>query len=296
MDIHDPLKTTGYQKIKITESRMSNNSKLVNSHYGANNLSEKIKTALIKAGKDTGNLSLEDISTFEDFHIGGKEATHKLAELVDFTKDMKVLDIGSGLGGPSRTLAADYGCKVTGIDLTREFVDAAKMLSSLTNLESKVNFIHGSGLEIPVEDGSFDLVWMQHVGMNIENKAALYKEIKRVLIKNGLAAFYEILKGNDNQIHFPVFWAEDKNLNFLITENEMKQALSDLDFKEIKREDATAYGISQLETRMEKNEDGLPPLTMSVIVEKDNFKKAKNVLLNLKEEKIKVVRLLFRSI
>lgn len=210
---------------------MSRNSDKINEHYGNVDLSGRIKNALVSAGKDLSYITLEDIQIFDEFHIGGKEQTHNLAKIIDELTGKSLLDIGCGIGGPSRTLSLEYGCKVTGLDLTREFIDAANMLNDLTRLRGEVTFIHGSALEIPSEDNSFDIVWMQHVGMNIKDKHELFSEIKRVLKNNGTYAFYEIIKGDDQQIHFPVFWASEPEMNHLVNEDELKSNLDSLGFK-----------------------------------------------------------------
>ena len=93
----------------------------------------------------------------DQFHTRGLAATAELAELAGITADMSVLDVGSGVGGPARFLAATYGCHVTGVDLSEPFVDAARYLTERTGQSGQVSFQVASALELPFDDGSFTL-------------------------------------------------------------------------------------------------------------------------------------------
>ena len=134
----------------------------IDDHYGQYDLCNKILEALKTAGKDIDALTKEDLHSFDQFHSGGLTGTKELASLAGISAGMKVLDVGSGIGGPARILGGDYGCDVTGIDLTQEFCLAAEMLTARVGLDEKVRFHCGSALDMPFEDGSFDLVWMQN--------------------------------------------------------------------------------------------------------------------------------------
>ena len=153
----------------------------VETHYGRSDLGEAILAALKAAGKDLDHLTPDDLAPIDEFHGGQRPATIRLAELVGFTGTERVLDVGSGLGGPSRYLAWHYGCRVSGVDLTAEFVRIAEMLTRLTRLTDKADFRHGNALELPFEDMSFDVVWSQNAAMNIADRDRLYREMRRVL-------------------------------------------------------------------------------------------------------------------
>ena len=96
--------------------------------------------------------------------------SQELARLTGLHEGMHVLDVGSGLGGPARTLAAEFGCRVTGRDLTEEFCRAAVMLTVRVGLQDRITFQHGSALDLPFEEATFDVVWTQGVFMNIADK------------------------------------------------------------------------------------------------------------------------------
>jgi sarcosine/dimethylglycine N-methyltransferase len=129
--------------------------------YGQAELSAKILTALHKAGKGLDALTRDDLASFDELHDGGRETTRELARLAGLREGIHVLDVGSGLGGPARTLAVEYGCRVTGLDLTEAFCEAATMLTARVGLQERVAFRHGSALDLPFEEATFDAVWTQ---------------------------------------------------------------------------------------------------------------------------------------
>src|SRR5205809_5177706 len=151
----------------------------VREHYRATGLTKRLKTALIALGPEDQRLTPEQLAALDQFHTRGLAATTELAKLAGITADMTVLDVGSGVGGPARFVAATYGCRVTGVDLSEPFVDAARYLTERTGLSGKVSFQAGSALELPFDAGRFDAALLQHVAMNIEHRARLYREIRR---------------------------------------------------------------------------------------------------------------------
>src|SRR5271169_6580102 len=153
----------------------------VRDHYGAKGLTERLKTALTAFGPEEQRLTPQQLATLDQFHTRGLVATDELAKLAEITADMSVLDVGSGVGGPARFLAATYGCQVTGVDLSEPFVDAARYLTERTGQSTQVSFQTASALDLPFDDGCFHVVLLQHVAMNISDRALLYREIRRVL-------------------------------------------------------------------------------------------------------------------
>src|ERR687898_826328 len=139
----------------------------VESHYGRKGLGDRFLDALKEAGVDVDNLQPDDLAPVDEFHLRGREATDELAELAGIGADDSVLDVGSGVGGPARRIASTRGATVTGVDLTEEFCEVATMLSERTGLGDKVEFRHADALELPFDEGSFDVVWTQHTAMNI---------------------------------------------------------------------------------------------------------------------------------
>ena len=167
----------------------------VETHYTRHDLVETILAALKAAGKDIDHLTPDDLAAVDEFHGGQRAATIRLAELVGFTGTERVLDVGSGLGGPSRFLAWRYGCRVSGVDLTAEFVQVAELLTEKTGLVGRVDYRQGSALDLPFEDVTFDVVWSQNVAMNIADRDPLYGEMHRVLKPGGKLALQEVAAG-----------------------------------------------------------------------------------------------------
>lgn len=178
-------------------------------HYSQPDLIGKLLSALERAGKDIDSLSRDDVAGFEEFHIRGRDATRELARLAGLQPEMEVLDIGCGIGGPARTLAAEFGCRVTGLDLVEEYCRAATVLTERLRLAERVRFHEGNALDMPFSAGSFDAAFMAHVSMNIEDKASLFRQVVRVLRPDGRLALYEICAGAVSPPHFPAPWAAD---------------------------------------------------------------------------------------
>jgi len=194
----------------------------VNDYWGREGLGRTILDALAAAGKNLDALTIDDLAPTDQFHGGGKDATLRLARLAGLEPGMRVLDVGGGLGGPARTLAVQFGCRVTTIDLTESYVRAAEMLTARLGLGAQVTHQVGNALALPFDDGAFDVVWTQNSGMNIADKARLYAGFYRVLRPGGLLATQEPMAGPVQPIIFPVMWARDAASSFLRPPAEMR--------------------------------------------------------------------------
>jgi SAM-dependent methyltransferase len=187
----------------------------VSKHYASYDVLSRIRAGLSELGHDPDRISPEVLKPVDEFHIGGAEATAALLEKLSIRPGVEVLDIGSGIGGPARMIAARYGCRVTGIDLTPHFVETARALSAMCGMEGRVRFEVGSAVALPLPDASFDLALLLHVGMNVPDKAALFREARRVLRQDGTFAVYEVMRTGDGDLTFPVPWAETPDLSAL---------------------------------------------------------------------------------
>ena len=204
----------------------------VRDHYRATGLTERLKTALAPLGPEDQRLTPQQLAALDHFHTRGLLATAELAELSGITAGMSVLDVGSGVGGPARFLATSFGCEVTGVDLSEPFVDAARYLTERTGQSGQVSFQAGSALELPFDDGRFDVVLLQHVAMNIADRALLYREIRRVLKPAGRFATYDVvLKAGDP--HYPVPWARTPATSFLLTAEATREAIEPAGFRNL---------------------------------------------------------------
>ncbi len=259
----------------------------VQAHYGRPDLGSLILAALEKAGKDVDNLRPEDLAPIDAFHIRGRTATRELARAAGIDATMRVLDVGSGVGGTSRCLAAEFGCHVTGIDLTDEYCRAAAMLSSRTGLAQLVAYRQGDATNLPFPEASFDVVWTEHVAMNIPDKAALYREMYRVLKPGGILAIYDILAGPSGPVIFPVPWARTPESSFLVTPEALRALLEQSGFNVMSWSDTTEAGRAWFAALAEKiRKEGLPPLGFHVLLGSDFQTMAQNQRRNLEEQRI----------
>lgn len=213
----------------------STNSSAIAGYWHRDGLVETVLAALAGAGKDPGRLSIDDLAEVDQFHGGGRSATLRLAELAGLdrpaARPRRVLDVGGGLGGPARTLAHRYGCEVVSIDLTESYIEVARRLTELVGIGERVIHQVGDALDLRFDDGSFDLVWTQNSGMNIADKAALYRGFRRVLRPGGRLAFQEPTAGTISPPHYPLMWASDASSSFLRTQAELRASIIDAGFR-----------------------------------------------------------------
>ena len=266
-------------------------------HYQRPHLSDIISKALKDAGKTV--TSYKDTAALDEFHIRGREATRELARLADLTPGTAVLDLGCALGGPARLLAAEFDCRVTGLDVMEEYIEAAEMLTRMAGLAERVTFRAGNMLEMPFDDESFDAVWSQHTFMNIEDKAHLFGEIRRVLRPGGRLIFYEVMSGGHSPIHYPVQWASDASIDFLVPEEQMIHRIEDAGFEKIHWQDVSAvcsaWFQSVVERMGKRSRDAPPPVALNLVIGRTTAEKAKNTTRNLKEDRIRVVYGVFKG-
>jgi SAM-dependent methyltransferase len=195
----------------------------INDYWGRNGLEQAILEALTASGKTLDPLAIDDLAPLDQFHGGGKGATVRLARLAGLQPGMRVLDVGGGLGGPARTLAAEFGCHVTVVDLTESYVRTAQALTTRLGLGDRVIHHIGNALELPFDDGAFDVVWTQNSGMHIVAKEPLYAGFHRVLRTGGLLALQEPMAGPVQPPIFPVMWARDAATSFLRSPKDLFQ-------------------------------------------------------------------------
>ena len=194
-------------------------------YWERDGLERAILDALGAAGKDVDALTIADLAPADHFHGGGKPATDRLARLAALAAGSRVLDVGGGLGGPARTLAVEHGCHVTVLDLTESYVRTGAALTARLGLTDRVTHQHGSALALPFPDASFDVVWTQNSGMNIDDKEALYAGFARVLRHGGRLALQEPMAGPVEPVVFPVMWARDRSASFLRRPQAMRAAI-----------------------------------------------------------------------
>ncbi|MEE8332540.1 MAG: methyltransferase domain-containing protein [Alphaproteobacteria bacterium] len=207
-----------------------NLSRAIAAHYGGDNIEADILAALARAGVDVGALSPRLLATADQLHPLGPVATDFQAGLVAVGRDALALDLGCGIGGPARTLAQRWGCRVVGVDLSVPYLRAAVGLTARCGLADSIWFCAADGIRLPFADDAFDLAWCQNVAINIPDKAALYGEIHRVLAPGSAFAFTEIVAGA-GEPDYPLPWARDAGLSFLEGAEDMRGQLEDAGFR-----------------------------------------------------------------
>ncbi|WIT13452.1 methyltransferase domain-containing protein [Paucibacter sediminis] len=259
----------------------------VQTHYARSELGTLILAALEKAGKDIHRLTPEDLAPIDEFHIRGRAATLELARAASLDAAKRVLDVGSGVGGTSRCLAKEFGCRVTGIDLTEDYCRAAELLTAKTGLAHLVDYRQGDATQLPFADASFDVVWTEHAAMNIPDKARLYREMHRVLKPGGRLAIYDVLAGPTGPVHFPVPWARTPDASFLLRPDELRALLEAAGFTITDWSDTTDAARAWFVALAQKiGREGLPPLGFHILLGADFQAMAQNQRRNLEEGRI----------
>jgi sarcosine/dimethylglycine N-methyltransferase len=264
----------------------------VRDHYRATGLAERLKAALAALGPEDQPLTPRQLANLDQFHTRGLAATAELGKLAGITAGMSVLDVGSGVGGPARFLAANCGCRVTGVDISEPFVDAARYLTERTGQGGQVSFETASALELPFDSGRFDVVLLQHVAMNISDRTRLYREIRRVLKSGGrFATFDVVLTGGEP--HYPVPWARTPATSFLLTANATRAAIEPAGFRTLAWHDDTEAAkawIAQLRA------SGPPPSpNLGVVMGPDFAQLAANLGRNLMEGRLGILTAVFEA-
>ncbi len=271
---------------------MSNLGSSIEHHYFQRNLGRSILSALQELGKDLKALTVDDLAPVDEFHVRGREATLDLAELAIPTPDMHVLDIGCGIGGPSRLLAHKFGCRVTGIDITEEYCQVADELAQRTGLGHLVDYRHGDAIQMPFDPASFDIAWTQHTTMNIPDKPGLFAEIYRLTRPGGRLVSYEVLSGDGGPPHFPVPWAGEPSISFLSSAPQMRQDISNAGFRIDAWNDVTQLSLDWFHRFLARaRERGPSPLGLHLVMGRDAREKIGNMVRNLEEDRIRVVQL-----
>lgn len=258
-------------------------------HYSSVGLASAIAEALRQAGKDMESLATSDLATVDEFHIRGRKATLELAAAMGLTPASRVLDIGSGLGGPARTLAENHGCHVTGIDLTPAFCAAAAEMSRWVGLDQKVVFQQGDATDLPHGAESFDAAMTIHVAMNIARKDRMYAEARRVLRPGARFAVYDVLQGEGGEVHYPVPWARDASISHLATPEEMLGLLTGAGFRIVSVEDSTEASQTWFEQMAARMSAQAPAVTFQTFLGNDFPAMARNQVANLRERRIRTV-------
>lgn len=269
--------------------------KQITAHYEPADLTDAIRSALAAAGKAEGLLTPDDLAPLDQFHARGKVATLELAERAGITSAMRVLDLGGGIGGAARLLAATFGCQVEVLELMASYCRAGELLTARCGLTDRVTFQQGSATVPPYSDAAFDLVWMQHSTMNIADKPRLFREARRVLRPGGRLAIHEVLAGSAPEVHYPVPWAGDAAISFLCSADVLRDTIAAAGFTTLAWHDETAAARDWFQKRLTpRSALGPPsPLGLQLLLGPTMPTMLHNLLRNLAEQRVGIVQAVF---
>lgn len=273
-----------------------NHASAVDAHYRRGGLGVAILEALRGGGKDPAALTPDDLAPVDQFHIGGKAATLDLGRLAGLRAGQRVLDLGGGLGGPARTLAHEFGCRVTVADLTEAYCRVGGMLTARSGLSRHVGFVVADALDLPFGDDGFDVVWTQHSSMNVEDKDRLYGEARRVLRPGGRLALHEVMTGRHIPVRFPVPWATDQTLSFLRPPAAVRELLTGDAFAELAWRDVTASTLATIMAPLPPGTErpaAPSPLGLHLLLGERCGEMQQNLVRNLAEGRVAVVQGVF---
>jgi ubiquinone/menaquinone biosynthesis C-methylase UbiE len=265
-------------------------------HYTHGSLETALLDGLRQSGKNPDRIDPDDLAAVDEFHIGGRQATVEFADQLGLRPGMELLDIGSGIGGPARYFAHRRQCRVTGIDLTDEYVRVAGALSKRAGLMDSLKFVQGSALSLPFPAGSFDGAYMLHVGMNIADKATLFAQVKRVLGPGSVFGVYDVMRIGAGELAFPVPWARTADSSFVAAADDYRRLLRDAGFTVLRERERHAFAIEffkKMQARVA--ESGPPPLGLHIVMGADFPHKVRNLVANLENGLLAPIEMICRA-
>ena len=272
--------------------------KAVSDHYLHGDLLKAIQAALPELGKTIDSVTIEDLAPVDEFHIGGRPATEHFLEQLNFSEQDHILDVGCGLGGASRFVANKYNNHVTGIDLTQEYIVTGNALCAWVGLDKHITLHQGSALSMSFQDETFDGGYMMHVGMNIEDKARLFKEIYRVLRPGASFGVYDVMRIEDGELTYPVPWATEKSTSRLASPDQYKLALRNAGFDISNQNNRREFALDfykRVRAKTKANA-GPPPLGLHTLMQESTAAKIKNMIDNIANNYIAPVEVIAQKL
>jgi SAM-dependent methyltransferase len=269
----------------------------VSNHYTHGGLVEAIRAGIVSLGKTTDSVTIDDLGPVDEFHIGGRKASEDFLGQLGFTPEKHVLDVGCGLGGAARFVANRYQSRVTGIDLTGEYIETGKVLCKWVGLDQRISLHQGSALSMPFADRSFDGAYMLHVGMNIENKEQLCSEVCRVLRSGSPFGIYDVMRIGPGDLRYPVPWAATADLSALAEPERYKKALQAAGFALTAERNRRDFALAFFDALRAKTAGtgGPPPLGLHILMGKSTPEKVRNMIDNISNGRIAPVELIARK-
>jgi sarcosine/dimethylglycine N-methyltransferase len=264
---------------------------LIHSQYSSGDSRRNIEDALVAAGKNLHDLQPTDLALLEDFHTMGRFATSQLVDLAGLGPETKVLDAGSGIGGTARYIANRFGCRVTAVDLTEDYCATARWLNGLVGLDERITVHQADVTELPFADTAYQVVFSQHVQMNIADKQRLYREAHRVVVDGGLLAIWDITAGELAEPDYPLPWADDPRLSHLVDSDQLRGIVESSGFEIEQWNDLTEQASTAMQTIL-----AMPPNPLGPHAYNTNFtEKMKNLTVALSDGRLHAIQGIARA-
>jgi len=254
----------------------------VENHYSHGELVAAIRAAVGELGISPEALTVDALAPVDEFHIGGRQATKAFLDQLDISVGDHVLDVGCGLGGASRFAAQSYGCRVTGIDLTHDYVRAGEVLCEWVGLDDLISLERGDATATPYAEDAFDKSYMMHVGMNIADKKALAVEMYRVLRPGGRLGVYDVMRAGKGPLRFPVPWATTPAESRVAAPEVYREVLEEAGFRITAERDRSESALEFFaELRERSGNEGLSPLGLHLLMGESAPVKVSNMIDNV---------------
>ena len=268
----------------------------VESHYSRGELLEDIRAGVGQLGKSPDTVSVEDLAPVDEFHIGGRTATETFLGQLEIAPHDHVLDVGCGIGGASRFAAERYGCRVTGLDLTEDYVRTGEVLCEWLGLSDRISLERGDATDTPFARGSFDKAFMLHVGMNIENKELLAMELFRLLRPGGRLGVYDIMRMDAGELRYPVPWATTAGESRVSTPATYRGTLESAGFRVVAENDRSGFAMDFFAgLQMNGNGAARPPLGLHILMGDSTQEKVGNMIDNVAAGRVAPVELIIEK-
>ena len=258
-------------------------------------LYENILAALRRGSKRLDALTVEDLAPVDHFHARGFPATVELADQFRISENSHLVDIGCGLGGPARYMARRFNCRVSGVDLTEEFVRTGRLLNELLHMDHQVHLEHGDALHLPYADMTFDAGYCQHVTMNIADRERFYAEAARVLKPGACFALTEHGLGTKGDPAFPVPWSADGSNSHLVTPDATRRFAFDAGFEAIEIVEVGDKYLAGYRKSLERPPAEAPALGIHLILGADARERSANAMRNIEEGRTRPFQLVCRK-
>lgn len=268
-------------------------SKSISEHWGTGDVYARIMKAMEAASISPDAVTVEQLAPLDHFHARGFPATVELADALPIQPGHHIVDIGCGIGGPARYLAQRFGCRVSGVDITQPFVEAANRLTTLLKMKRQVEIELGDGQHLPYGEAMFDGAYTQHVTMNIADRALFFGEAFRVLRPGAFFAVTEHGLGPEGSPHYPVPWSEDGSGSYLVRPADTVTYLNEVGFVDVKLEDTGAKYLQGYRRAIELAAQGaLPPLGAHVLMGQMAPEKTRNAARNIEERRTHPIQII----